>query len=333
MIFIYKLGTTWGDKKTICNKIPQNSPITAMCWPSQRMNNVVYGLADGKVRMVDLKTTKVSNLFTTESYVVSMCVSPDGNAFVTGHADGTIYRYNFPTDTEAASHTRLVQTQFAPYALGWGEHICAGGNVSQVYFYDLTGNKVQSFDYASDLQQAQEFFCAAVNPSGQTVVLGSFNRFLVYSYNSSKQIWEQAANIYVENLYTVTALRWKADGSRLVTGSLCGAVDLYDACIRRVTYGGKYEFTYTSPNSVIVKRLQTGAKTSVASRFHLEIKKVNIYSDRYIVATTLETMILGDLKEGLMSEIPWSGSGKEKFYFDNQFACMVFNAGELSVVE
>ncbi len=40
----------------------------------------------------------------------------------------------------------------------------------------------------------------------------------------------------VENFYTVTALSWKPDGSRLAAGSLTGAVDVWDACIRRARY-------------------------------------------------------------------------------------------------
>lgn len=37
----------------------------------------------------------------------------------------------------------------------------------------------------------------------------------------------------MENMYTVTALGWRADGSRLAVGSLCGSVDVYDACVKR----------------------------------------------------------------------------------------------------
>lgn len=34
-----------------------------------------------------------------------------------------------------------------------------------------------------------------------------------------------------------------------------------------------------------------------------------------------------------LSEIPWRGSGNEKYDFSNPNICMVFNAGELFIVE
>ena len=53
-----------------------------------------------------------------------------------------------------------------------------------------------------------------------------------------------------------------------------------------------------------------------------------------MVARTPETMLLGDLQRNLLSEIPWVNSGgNEKYYFDNDNVCMIFNAGELSLVE
>jgi len=54
--------------------------------------------------------------------------------------------------------------------------------------------------------------------------------------------------VNIENYYTVTALSWKPDGSKLTTGSLCGSVDLYDASLRKVRYKGKFEFNYVSPS-------------------------------------------------------------------------------------
>jgi intraflagellar transport protein 172 len=50
IVFIYKLGLEWGEKKSICNKFAQNSAVTCMCWPKDRHNDLVIGLAEGKIR-------------------------------------------------------------------------------------------------------------------------------------------------------------------------------------------------------------------------------------------------------------------------------------------
>ena len=53
------------------------------------------------------------------------------------------------------------------------------------------------------------------------------------------------------------------------------------------------------------------------------------------MAHTVESLLLGDLVSCKLSEIPWQGSGQndEKYFFDNPLVCMIFRAGELSIVE
>jgi intraflagellar transport protein 172 len=50
----------------------------------------------------------------------------------------------------------------------------------------------------------------------------------------------------------VTAVCWKNDGSRLVTGNLCGSVDIYDASVKKVKQG-KFQLNYVSPSQVIIQ--------------------------------------------------------------------------------
>ena len=50
----------------------------------------------------------------------------------------------------------------------------------------------------------------------------------------------------MRNLYTVTAAAWKPDGSQLAVGSLCGGVDLFEACARKQMFQDRFEFTYVS---------------------------------------------------------------------------------------
>lgn len=52
------------------------------------------------------------------------------------------------------------------------------------------------------------------------------------------------------------------------------------------------------------------------------------------MARTDESLILCDLTRNLNSELSWTKSGDhEKFYFENPNVCLIFNAGELSLVE
>src|SRR5690242_3732144 len=63
IIFDYKLGLSWTEKKTICNKFEQNCPVTCMIWPKNKMNELYFGLADGKVKVGNLKNNQSSVLF------------------------------------------------------------------------------------------------------------------------------------------------------------------------------------------------------------------------------------------------------------------------------
>jgi intraflagellar transport protein 172 len=180
-----------------------------------------------------------------------------------------------------------------------------------VCFYDKDGMLVQRFDYSHDISE-KEFTTASFNPSGETVILGSFDRFRTFTFSQHDGAWQDIGITQVDNMYTVTAAAWKCDGSRLTLGSLCGAVDLYDACIRRVRYKGRFEFTYVSTSTVIVKRLASGARIVLKSHFGYEITRINIYEDRFLIAVTVETLLIGDLESCKLSEVPWVGSGEER---------------------
>lgn len=336
IVFVYRLGAEWSDKKSICNKFLQSSPVTCLVWPKDRNNEVVFGLSDGKVKLGMLKTNKPYTMYThpESSYVVSLASSPNGNAVIGGHLDGSIIKFTFPEDGGAGlGHQQLVIHSCVPYALGWGNCIAAAGNDNRVVFYDLNGKELQYFDYSTD-DNVREFSACAFNPSGDVVVFGCFGRFYIYCYNILRGMWDEVGCKQIENFYSITALAWKPDGSKLIVGSLTGAVDVYDACVKRYKYKGKFEFTYVSKSSVIVKTLKTGQRTALKSVYGYEIEKINIYhNDRFIVARTQETMLLGDLETCKLSEVQWQGDGTEKFYFENEKVCMIYQHGELLLVE
>lgn len=51
IVFVYKIGTEWGDKKSICNKFPASSSVTAMCWPRKANSDLIFALSEGKVKV------------------------------------------------------------------------------------------------------------------------------------------------------------------------------------------------------------------------------------------------------------------------------------------
>lgn len=57
--------------------------------------------------------------------------------------------------------------------------------------YDVKGSELQVFDHSSDTDDARDLSCCSVNPSGDAVVVGGFNRLYVYSINDTKGVWEQ----------------------------------------------------------------------------------------------------------------------------------------------
>jgi hypothetical protein len=87
-----------------------------------------------------------------------------------------------------------------------------------VCFYDDEGNPERTFDYSGEAD-VKEFGCAVVSPSSVAVVVGNFNRFITYAFNSRLGEWEESKATVVPHLYNVTALGWKADGRYAILSS------------------------------------------------------------------------------------------------------------------
>ena len=51
-----------------------------------------------------------------------------------------------------------------------------------------------------------------------------------------------------------------------------------------------------------------------------------------MIARTQHTLLMGDLETCKLSEMEWNSDGGEKFIFDNDSICIVYSAGEMTMV-
>eukprot|EP00597_Dinobryon_sp_UTEXLB2267_P013909 CAMPEP_0170126096 /NCGR_PEP_ID=MMETSP0020_2-20130122/19456_1 /TAXON_ID=98059 /ORGANISM="Dinobryon sp., Strain UTEXLB2267" /LENGTH=1612 /DNA_ID=CAMNT_0010358929 /DNA_START=619 /DNA_END=5457 /DNA_ORIENTATION=- len=262
-----------------------------------------------------------------------MSCNPTGDAVASAHLDGTVYVFWFE-NSDRGAHL-IIRHNCVPFALAWGSSIVVAGNNNQVVFYDEDGGEEQNFDMSetSDGNDCREFTAAATNPTGDAVVLGNYNSLFIFTRNKDTMSWEDKGITKVENMYSVTAMDWKPDGDKLAVGTLCGVADLYDICVKRTMYKGGFEMTYVSHSQVIVRRVENNMRIIIRSQYGREILKTNIYKKRYVVATTADTLLLGDFESLKLSEIQWHGNGSEKFIFDYSSACIIYFAGEVTIIE
>jgi intraflagellar transport protein 172 len=61
-----------------------------------------------------LRTNKAQVIYNTDSYVVSIASSRDGESIVSGHLDGSIYAYHL----ESQQAQKVITHHSIPYALG-----------------------------------------------------------------------------------------------------------------------------------------------------------------------------------------------------------------------
>ncbi|KAG1963505.1 intraflagellar transport protein [Pimephales promelas] len=308
IIFVYKIGEEWGDKKVICNKFIQTSAVTCLAWPLEHA--IIFGLAEGKVRQANTKTSKSSTIYGTDSYVVSLTTNVSGKGILSGSGE---------------SQGKLLTHACPPYALAWGTNsIIVAGCDKKIVAYGKEGHVLQTFDYSRDHSE-KEFTVAASSPSGQSIVVGSYDRLRVFNWSPRKGAWDEGSPKEIPNLYTITALSWKKTALGF----------LWAHCVVVSIYKNKFEMTYVGLSQVIVKNLSSGTRVVLKSQYGYEIDEVKVMGkDRYLVAHTSDTLLLGDLLSNKLSEVAWQGSGgNEKFFFENETVCMIFNAGELALVE
>mmetsp|Transcript_19952 Transcript_19952/g.60314 ORF Transcript_19952/g.60314 Transcript_19952/m.60314 type:complete len:139 (-) Transcript_19952:557-973(-) len=86
--------------------------------------------------------------------------------------------------------------RFVPYALAWGHSIVVGGSDGTVVFCDDRGSVEKHFNCSRAISETpslpcNEFTTAEFNPTGDTVVLGNWNSFYIFTYKQRRESWEE----------------------------------------------------------------------------------------------------------------------------------------------
>lgn len=274
IVYVYKLGENWNDKKVICNKFPQPSAVSCMIWLNGGI--MIAGLEDGRVRALHCKNNKSQNLYGTEAMVVALAANSRGSGIVSGHDDGSVIRF-YVVEENSEPSGRLFQHSVPPAALAWTSGgIVAAGCDKKVNFYDWQGRLQRSFDYSRD-DNEREFMVATCSPNGQAVAIGSYDRIRIYTWSPRQNSWSESIAKDIPNLYSITALSWRKDGARLSVGTVCGAVLNFESVIRRTIWQDKFEITFVAPSQVLLKSLQDPSNSMIVeSQMGLEIDDVRI---------------------------------------------------------
>ena len=329
IIFVYNLGPNWGDKKVICNKFEQNFPVTAMIWPNKKSQEIFFGIADGKIKKGILRNNSAQILYTTGSFVVNMSYNENNNYIISSHMDNSIFLYNLEND----SSIKICTTNSISYCLSFllNNQFITSTLDKKINFHSEKGNIIQTFDYSKD-NKVKDFTISKVNSNFDLVAVGNYNRVYIFSYNSKQASWVESSILEIDNYYSFTALCWKQDFGVLVTGSLCGSLDMFESCLKK-TIIDKFEITYISLSQIMVKDTKKGKRMTIKSNLSPEILKVNIQDENYIIINTEHSLIVGDLSLQKFSEVPFNSTGTEKFDFNNYNSCLVYSTGEIAVIE
>ncbi|CAF1215295.1 unnamed protein product [Adineta steineri] len=333
IVFVYKLGVDWNEKKAIVAKFVQSAHVTSLIWLPD--GQVIFGLADGKLRSGNVKKNKSQTLFTAEQYTVALTTNVSHKAILSGHADGSICRFIIEDEGTGDKSGLVVRHSCPPCALVWSAHgILVGGCDRRVVVYSKDGKILQQFDYSREPNE-REFGVGICNPTGQECVFGSYDHIRLFSYQPRKGMFDEAPVKEIKNMYTVTAMAWRSDGARFAVSNLTGGTFLFNCSLKKSSMKGKYAINFVSLSQVLIENKSTGKRTDLLSRNGFEITDVKIMGrDRYAVGYTTHTLILVDLEnEKRRCEVHWQSGGDEKFSFENENVCMIFANGELTLIE
>lgn len=267
----------------------------------------------------------MANIVSTSSMTIALSIA--GDNVVAGFLSGAVI---FATIGSRDVGRQLVMHSCPPFALAltFSGHVCFGGCDGRFIFMSTShGDNRQTVEVGGDIT------CATASPTGNIVIACTMEKFIVFSLEG--QYWRQSQVLECHGAMLLTGLSWSADGTKLVVGTLNGALELFTFQWKKKLIGAHHEVNYVGSNQIVIK--DTQSNMSGVFRASSEIKDVRIVRDRFAIIWTKNSLLIGDINnsQSKSSEIDWHGITQEgvKFCFDYEGVVLVNVVGELYLVE
>ena len=329
VIFIYKIGENWGDKKSIVGKYTLQSSCTCLTWHPM---GIIFGSVDGKVRMIQ-NNNRMVNLMTSNSMVINISIC--GDELLAGFISGSVILTTIGSRDPSRQLTvnpvppfglALTQNGFA--AIGGCDGKLTLINTKSSNDSSVTKSK-QSIELGSDISYA------SAAPSSNVIIVSIMDRMIVLNFDTNSHSWKQLNNIELEGGHLITCIQWSRDGTKVVIGTVNGGLELFSFQFRKKKLNECLEVDYVGTSQVVIRDvLNQGPSATFRSSY--EIKDVKIVRDVYIIIWSSNSLILGDIRQpGVISELDWTGMTQAgvKFCFDYDNVILISVVGELFIVE
>uniref|UniRef100_T1KB24 Uncharacterized protein n=2 Tax=Tetranychus urticae TaxID=32264 RepID=T1KB24_TETUR len=272
----------------------------------------------------------MSTLISTNSMVISLSIS--GDTIVAGFLNGSIFTSTI--GSRESGGYQIASHSCPPFGLTLTHsgYIVAAGCDGKIAFHLTSGYPSRNVTNKQIIEFGSELTCASAFPSGNSVLLTSTDKMVMFNLES--HLWRLNQTIQLAGTHLITAAYITKDGTRMLIGSVTGSVDLFTSQWKKKLIGDKFEVNYVGLSQIVFKNLDNGL-TNVFRSDH-EIRDVRIIRDSYAVVWTSGSLILATLgTTSKSSEIEWPGLTNSgfKFSFDYENVALIYAAGELFIVE
>lgn len=185
-------------------------------------------------------------------------------------------------------------------------------------------------------------------PNGELLVCGCVEEF--HLFTRENQIWVKSQSVSLNGYGLINSLSLSPDGTKLITSSINGLVDLFEIKWKRSLLSKYYEINFIGSNQISIRNSRESnliPDLNVLIRSKNEIKRVKILSKRYVIVWTRNSLIFSDLEvaSGLsinnfaskqqFIEIDWSGMAttEVRFCFDYENVILINVIGELFIYQ